>query len=998
MMLDFNCCFDAECDINDFVRTRKCQQAQSEPRATSAGEKDSESDNVTIIGQERNGEILFTWDDQPPSEKRKANGEVTYIGLYDQSTKKNSVLFIHDSNVHIVGCSINQERTLIAFTTLGNVGSSKETKPTLSGVYRSFLAEVQPQNRVFSLNIERRNLLKCQFLYSKLKGFSETPSKDTHMLFFLHKESIGQYRISLGRMGDKAVVMIGQPRTKQIAKKFLWAQWDVYTQRLFFLHRRKRRNSRGDNGDDVQLTCFEFKDATYEAVLNLSLTLPMPKELSWHSHQVNFLGQHITDENFNMEIITNIGGSLCICYQHPLFYPKSKNKEPLQVLKDDPEEEEEWEELAETETLDLYYSVLMLHHGYTLRCCIPKVPRHFATKMKLQFISLNDYLLVFVPGYVAHLLNVSSELEPCHHIVLPVSDVPHPTKTKGGLAASVEGSQQLVGFLHEKTSCDSILDCTSGKAYRVSLSKEGIVNMFRNSRQPATKLALLHLAIVHVREMDLIKKLMILICSDVMSFDTSELLSEVLVASTYSGMRKQLDKEVLKFLPFTGADTFRGQLEKDNSGQQMARFTYVPKRKLIEGIISKQPVRQIPGHSEGAVDKRDRRHTEAEFWDSIRTHLKLIATNQHRRFNTTSVKHELEVQQHKSMESSEIGNSKVASLPRRNYSTPAINKRAQLQDFSITVPFLEKQDQLEISQETRAGLLVDKLATHLSKNLKRETKVKSYNIATEFVACQLRQSKLLLQMMWTALGYEADAHCVQRLSTLKREATEEDHAFFHILERYYYVAEELCYPVPSGFVSLITILGYNCLDNQTFLHYVDAGIFRLNDDFLRAFIQELKKEDNDNESARMKFQIINRLDPQTSMIEALEQWNHPTASRYLSQQYVSEVLLENEDDPLQDDGWEKVKVGALSEHSYSESIQNSMSVVSDDGASSFEILSVATFPPLTTLIRYIESKETNDTTQLAAKMTKPIDSKYVEDNALHYTVEQCGENLSHVTF
>ncbi|XP_078000482.1 gamma-secretase-activating protein-like [Glandiceps talaboti] len=1007
-MFDFACCFDVENDIKNFVRARRKVEVPHIHDAANC--QDNQDVKVTIIGQERNGEILFTWDDSPPFGKCDNDVVVTYIGLFDQTTKTNSVLFIHEHKVCIVGCSINQERTLIAFTTLENVDFVHDnTSLPVTNIFRAFLAEVQPQDRVFSLNVERRNLLRCQFLYSKFKGFSETSSKETHMLFFLHKESIGQYRISLARMGDKGVVMSGQPRTKQIAKRFLWAQWDASTQRLYYLQRKKRRNSHhGSQGEDVLLTCLEFKDHNYETVLNLALTLPMPSEPSWYSCQSTFLGYHVTDESLNMQIITQGGGSLCICYQHPIQYVRTKTKKPILRLKGD--DDDDWLDLSEKSVVDVNYSVLMLHHGYILQCCIPKVPSHLAKHIKLQFISLNNYILVYVPGYVAHLLNVSSELEPCHHITLATSDITQPWETKPGLPASVQSSHQLVGFLYEKTLLkqgDCILDCLSGKAYKISLNKASIFNMFKNCHLITTRISLLHLIVIHIKDMDLIRQVVVEICSDIMSFETPELLAELLVASTYNAMRRQLDKEVMTFLPFTRADIFRGQLEKSITGQQLARFTYSPKKKLIEGITSKSAVRGLlPNWPEGAADKRERRHPEGEFWDNIRGHLILLSKEQNRRFNTTCIKNEMEAYERRAAELMSLNmkgipeSKSVSKVPRRSYSLPAINKRAKLKDSIITVPFLQKQSEMESNQAFRGELLVEKLASHLSRHLRRETKMKAYNIATEYVGCQLRQSKQLLQMIWTVLGYENEDGDVTGLTSLRtRKATEQDLTLYNIFERYLYATEELCYPIPSGFLTLLTILGYNCHDNHTFLNHVDAGVFQLNDEFLALFLEELKEEDDDDsQSVRMKFQIIKKL-PKEAMMTALKSWNHPIATRYLSQQYVSDVLIHNKEDGQLQDEWEKVQTGSLSEYMSSVNLTDSLQSSMEDESlcSSFEVLPAA-FPPLTTLIRLLESKEALLSARTRPRRVQNIDHRYIEENALHYTMEQCGENLSHVTF
>ncbi|XP_006822463.1 gamma-secretase-activating protein-like [Saccoglossus kowalevskii] len=993
-MLDFVCCFDAESDIKSFVR------AQKGLSPLNTDKQDAAKDDLTlsIIGQERNGEILYTWLGTPPFDKTGDNQEVTYIGLYDQTTKENSVIFIHEQKVCIVGCSINQEKTLIAFTSLDNADfTSQDSSRPFANIYKSFLAEVQPQNRIFSLNVERRNLLRCQFLYSKLKGFSEVPSKEAHMLFFLHKESIGLYKISLARMGHKGVVMSGQPRTKQIVKKFLWSQWDAYTQRLYFLQRRKKKT---EQGDDVLLTCYEFKEHfLFETVLNLPLCLPLPSEVSVIDYFMNFLGPHVCDGSINLEVVSHVGGTLCICYQHPLYYNKTRSKKPTLRLKD--EHDEKWTDLSDETiaTIDVNYSVLMVHDGSNLNCCIPNVPIDIAERMKLKFIPLKDYILVYAPGYVSHLLNITSELEPCHHIAMVTTDSNHPW------IGDEETSKRLVAFLYEKTSCkhgDCILDSVSGKAYKITLNKDAVIELFINTSQLSVRLSLLHMVLVHMKDGDLSRKLLVQICQDIASLESTSLLSEYLVATTYNAMKKQVDKDVLKLLPFTCVDTFRGQLEKDNSGQQIARFTYTPKKKLLETIICK-PLQEYPSTScEVPVDRRERRQGDLEFWDNIRAHLRLSVVDQNTRFCTASIKQEVETQEleyaealSQSSTQSSGARSGLPRLPRRNYSSTAINKRAYLHDTSITIPFLDQQDEIERYQEIRVGLLVDKLAAHLSRYLKREAKIKATNIATEFVGCQIRQSKQLLQLLWTMFGVESKDECGATIGyrTLKRDSSESDYILFQVIERYYYVSEELCYPQPPGFKTFFAIIGYNSLSQQMLLQYLDSGVLELTPEFIALFIDSLHEGQGDVDCDKLKFQIINRL-PQESMVTALQHWDHPMASRYLSQQYVTSTLFE--DDSPDIDDWEKLPASYIPPLT-SDSLQSSLSQHSEE--SIHESSPASSFPPLTTLVKLLEKKAfEGPRTVMPITTERKIDSQYVEENALYYTVKQCGDNLKKVTF
>ena len=57
--------------------------------------------------------------------------------------------------------------------------------PHFSDIYRAFLVEIQPQNRVFYLNYERPYFICLQFLYGQYKG--QANNRESHLIVFLHK-------------------------------------------------------------------------------------------------------------------------------------------------------------------------------------------------------------------------------------------------------------------------------------------------------------------------------------------------------------------------------------------------------------------------------------------------------------------------------------------------------------------------------------------------------------------------------------------------------------------------------------------------------------------------------------------------------------------------------------------------------------------------------------------------------------------------------------------
>ena len=96
---------------------------------------------------------------------------VTYVGIYNIKKKENKRVFIHDKKIHIVNATINQEQTFIGFVILEydvliNAYGEKQNQD----IYRAFLVEIQPQNRVFYLNYKRPYFICLQFLYGQYKG------------------------------------------------------------------------------------------------------------------------------------------------------------------------------------------------------------------------------------------------------------------------------------------------------------------------------------------------------------------------------------------------------------------------------------------------------------------------------------------------------------------------------------------------------------------------------------------------------------------------------------------------------------------------------------------------------------------------------------------------------------------------------------------------------------------------------------------------------------
>jgi hypothetical protein len=392
------------------------------------------------------------------------------------------------------------------------------------------------------------------------------------MLFMLHGENIGMYTFNLTHPPgtDIPLVLQGNPQVKEVCKSFHWYQWDSQYQRLYIICFQPKDS---ESSFEPALWCFEFPQDKPLIVMNLPLPLPFQEEEA--INRPSYLDipgfRTLQEENVNLKIVNLHNdascGSLFVCYQHPL-----KSSSDLEG------------DHSKKDQKTLSYSVCMLHHGYTLKGQI-QVGHDRESSCRLFFFSLNDYVVVFLPGVALHLLNCSAEHAPVHHILVHGDTVPEFPYSFSRTSYSdhfcqLEGSARAINTA-------TALDTAELKGYVIGLNIDALVHMFRETHLLPTKLAILHMALVHLNDKLLVKMLLRELCLDSTHPHCSQLLSDYLLGSTYSYMKfKCLDsvKALLKFLPLTENEGFRGHLETDKRRQEVARITYVMLPDVEKGL------------------------------------------------------------------------------------------------------------------------------------------------------------------------------------------------------------------------------------------------------------------------------------------------------------------------------------------------------------------------------------------------------------------------------
>ncbi|KAM6320559.1 gamma-secretase-activating protein [Aegotheles albertisi] len=482
MLLQLVAEFDLQRDVVPWLAARGWAAALDTSESSSA---------LYVVNVERNGKIIYTW---------KGNQRNTHIGLYDLQTKQNEHLYMFERDLHIISCSVNNERTLLAVS-FRQYTEEERVSRLLQSVsrYLTLLIEIHPINNVRVLKAVD-SCVRVQFLHP-VEG--RNTSTESRLLLVSEDKYIEQFDIRVVAEEEHKVVIqnSGQLPRARVADDLIWAQWDMMEQRLFYIIPKESRST---------LKCVQFyPDENFNSILESHL------DISVNDTQLKLVNfgydycqdQDVASKSLNLQVFTNNAGGLCVC---------------CSLASDIPDE--------------ITYSVHFLHKGYNKTFTVSLEGTESHQLKEVAFMNLDYYVAAYLPGQFLHLLNIQHPDLLCYSLFLTGED------------ARID---MLQNCSIRSPLMSTVLDCHAGNMYAVSISDSALLKFLQNSKEDSERLAALHCALLYFRHTeDLEMQIIWWISESLSTCNFFDPIQEFIIASLYCRMCPETHN-LDKLLPYT---------------------------------------------------------------------------------------------------------------------------------------------------------------------------------------------------------------------------------------------------------------------------------------------------------------------------------------------------------------------------------------------------------------------------------------------------------------
>ncbi|XP_032944604.1 gamma-secretase-activating protein isoform X2 [Rhinolophus ferrumequinum] len=471
----------------------KCTLAGSE------GIFENNYESLRVLNVERNGNIIYTYKDN------KGN---VFFGLYDCQIRQNEHLYTFEKDLQVVSGSVNSERTLLAASLVQSTKEGRKNELQPGSKCLTLLVEIHPVNNVKVLKAVD-SYIWVQFLYPHVDSH---PLPENHLLLISEEKYIEQFHIQvIQEDGNKVVIKnSGHLPRERVAEDFVWAQWDMSEQRLYYIDLKKSRSI---------LKCIQF---CANENFNLMFEAPLDISLSDSGFKlVNFGCDDLQDQEklskyLTLCVFTNHTGSLCVCYS-PKF--------------------DSWEQIT--------YSVFYFHKGHSKTFTAALGSANSRVTQGITFLNLDYYVAVYLPGHFFHLLNIQHPDLICHSLFSTgnnevIDMLPH------------SPLQSLSGSL--------VLDWCSGKLYRAFLNQSYLLEFLWNTQLDCEKIAVLHCVLSCGRDPQFLEaKIIQWVSENISACHSFDLIQEFIIASSYWSIYPETSNWD-KLLPFSSVLTWSTEI------------------------------------------------------------------------------------------------------------------------------------------------------------------------------------------------------------------------------------------------------------------------------------------------------------------------------------------------------------------------------------------------------------------------------------------------------
>ncbi|GFG36550.1 hypothetical protein Cfor_06172 [Coptotermes formosanus] len=825
-----------------------------------------------LLGQEQDGSLLVSWLIESIDEDGVSKLQ-SCIGLFHQKDNILKVLCTFNQYVNIIQATVNHSHTLLGFITKVKVCPSpnettdKETSKDTSDissleVYRVFILDVrfpEEQKEPVDLGLERSRQLMIQFLYRKKEHVATEK-----FLLFIHQESVSLNQIHLKEDGSCEMDLFGCLNTESVVRAFSWAQWDPINQSLYYIHYRKSQliveGEELEEGREEELSptlsCLQFHDdKPHETVLNIPLNLPqLPKTaVPCGGYEDDPIPLRVHDCSLDLQVVCDPKGVVCICH-HYLYQPVKPPMTEVRSLEES------------SNTVHFAYSVTLLHHGCVIHCVVPGILWSQAKIMKPTFALYGDqHMVVYVPGLFTHLLDIGLAHEPCCHILMSC--------TLPGIPSYTSHLVPLLQYDNTVT-----VDLPSLDLIPLTVTTGHLVETFNSDHSLENQLAILHYFLVHQGDFETVAELLMSVAEHPVELSVPQLLQEVIIGGAYASAQRNLPADAMSLVALLPLSTIAhvSELEVKVNRQSMS-LTQETLWNTAMMLLSPQQ-RVVPYR----VDMWTR------LWDQL---AKRIGKEQKPRFRPSLVADKLMVSlvcyQPEALSRSSTplspGTSLVGSGTLADLAAITGTRKAPGMDV---LPFYEIESCTASKQEHVISVNLRELSMHLLKNSNKQSPMHVHVVATRYVAAQLEMSKYLCQLMCRCAAVDPHQEQERGFALVDQLDEERRYILFTLLERYYFAVDSMAFPLPQGFTSFFTYLGYRTLSFSMFLQYLQRNVFELQVDVMKIIMADTE---DTREGVKKKLRLLLFL-PRSRAKRLLNQWAHPVSLMIRAREHALNIL------------------------------------------------------------------------------------------------------------